>query len=72
MTERFAELQDLLTLEPIDPNIYRGQNDDRHATAIAPTQKVDITVSPTGRRSCGWSQALHINDDDGDFAADSK
>jgi acyl-CoA thioesterase-2 len=27
MTERFAELRDLLTLEPIDPNIYRGQNE---------------------------------------------
>lgn len=27
MTERFAELRELLQLEPIDPNIYRGQNE---------------------------------------------
>ncbi len=52
--------------------IHRCENDHRQSAAVAPLQKLDVSVSPLGGRTGGGPKPLHIDDDHGDFAADGK
>ncbi len=52
--------------------VYRRQHNHRQPAAVAPAQKIDVAVRTPGGRPGGRPQSLHIDDHDGDFAADRK